>query len=175
MIRHCNSNSSFVRHSRIGLVALLLALLTACTSLDFGSSRSIKPVSSSQVVPHTRGAGHLINQLRSANGLSLVASQNVLTRAATTQAGLMAAKGKMDHNTGFRKGFKQRMKDAGVRGASGENIASGYRTIEQTVQSWMNSPPHRAIMLSPRFSKYGIAVRTDPKTNRPYWALVMGT
>ncbi|MEM7300434.1 MAG: CAP domain-containing protein [Pseudomonadota bacterium] len=155
---------------------IVLVLLSGCTfdSLDPLAPRSTNtpaPV----VVPSTTNAGHLINQLRAANNAPLVTSNGTLRVAAAQQAALMAKHRKMAHTTGFGTSFARRMKRAGVTGASGENIASGYRTVEKVLESWMASPPHRKIMLNPRFSKFGMAVKLNERDNRPYWALVMGT
>src|SRR5262249_25403319 len=40
----------------------------------------------------------------------------------------------------------------------GENIAWGYRAADQTVDGWLNSPPHRANLLNPKFRDVGIGV-----------------
>ena len=40
--------------------------------------------------------------------------------------------------------------------AAGENIAMGQRTPEQVVESWMNSPGHRANILNERFTQIGV-------------------
>ena len=50
----------------------------------------------------------------------------------------------------------------------GENIAYGNVTADQMMAMWMNSPGHRANILSPRFNRIGVgAVRT---TSGRWWA-----
>lgn len=41
--------------------------------------------------------------------------------------------------------------------SAGENLAQNYETPEAVVQGWMNSPGHRANILSSKFSRMGIA------------------
>jgi uncharacterized protein YkwD len=45
--------------------------------------------------------------------------------------------------------------------ALGENIAYGYSTAADVVRAWMNSPGHRANILSPNFREIGVAVGVD--------------
>lgn len=42
--------------------------------------------------------------------------------------------------------------------AAGENLAAGFETTELLVQSWMESPGHRANILSPEYEDCGVAV-----------------
>lgn len=51
--------------------------------------------------------------------------------------------------------------------AMGENIAAGYRTPEEVVNGWMNSPGHRANILKPYYTSLGIGcfVPTSVDTN----------
>jgi uncharacterized protein YkwD len=42
--------------------------------------------------------------------------------------------------------------------AAGENLAAGFETTELLVQSWMESPGHRANILSPGYEDCGVAV-----------------
>jgi uncharacterized protein YkwD len=51
-----------------------------------------------------------------------------------------------------------------------ENLAAGFETVGVLVQSWMESPGHRANILTPEFSDCGIAViegsTTGPATGK---------
>lgn len=44
---------------------------------------------------------------------------------------------------------------------AGENIALGYRTPEAVVEGWMNSPGHRANILTPEYSHIGVGFSED--------------
>jgi uncharacterized protein YkwD len=52
----------------------------------------------------------------------------------------------------------------------GENIAMGQSTSSDAVRTWMNSPPHRANMLSRSWNRIGAAAFTTPE-GRIYWCL----
>lgn len=45
--------------------------------------------------------------------------------------------------------------------AYGENIAYGYTSAAHVMQGWMNSPGHRANILSGNFSEIGVSVQAD--------------
>lgn len=53
---------------------------------------------------------------------------------------------------------------------AGENLANGFETVTLLVQSWMESPGHRANILSPAFEDCGIAIidgtTTGPATGK---------
>lgn len=49
---------------------------------------------------------------------------------------------------------------------TGEIIASGADTATTALSLWLNSPPHRAIMLDPKYTMVGIGY------NAGYWIVV---
>ncbi len=49
---------------------------------------------------------------------------------------------------------------------AGENLATGFETVELLVEGWMESPGHRANILSPDYDDVGIAV-IDGSTTHP--------
>ena len=49
---------------------------------------------------------------------------------------------------------------------AGENLATGFETAEVLVTSWMESPGHRANILSPKFEDCGIAIIDGATTGR---------
>ena len=50
----------------------------------------------------------------------------------------------------------------------GENIGKGYKTEEQVITGWMNSPGHCSNIMNPKFKEIGVAKMGD------YWTLVLG-
>lgn len=52
---------------------------------------------------------------------------------------------------------------------AGENIACGQPTVESVMNSWMNSPGHRANILNPDFSKIGIGLIQTGSGYSYYW------
>lgn len=55
-----------------------------------------------------------------------------------------------------------------IGGAKGENIAAGQRTPQSVMNSWMNSPGHRANIMSGSFRKLGVGMYKD-KNGKRYW------
>ena len=118
------------------------------------------------------GATH-VAELRAAAGLSPLVRDATLEKAAISQAAYMAASGKMNHTTGFGRDFATRMRKEGVAAPAAENLAHGRMEPPGLFAMWMASPGHRANMLDPRFSRYGLAYAFDGAGQR-YWALVLG-
>lgn len=54
--------------------------------------------------------------------------------------------------------------------ACGENIAAGQKTPEQVVSGWMNSPGHRANILSAKYRYMGIGYVETTTGMKRYWA-----
>ncbi|MDD2518876.1 MAG: LysM peptidoglycan-binding domain-containing protein [Bacilli bacterium] len=52
--------------------------------------------------------------------------------------------------------------------AAAENIASGQRTAEEAMNSWMNSTGHRENILSPTYNQIGVGVARD-NNGKIYW------
>ncbi|MBR2588777.1 CAP domain-containing protein [Candidatus Saccharibacteria bacterium] len=58
-------------------------------------------------------------------------------------------------------------------GAAGENLAAGNTTVspETVVQTWMNSPTHRANILSDKFDRMAVGFVFDPNSQyKTYWS-----
>lgn len=110
--------------------------------------------------------------LRSSYGLSPLAADRELEKAALRQARYMARTGNMTHTTGFGRDFASRMSNTTTNGAAAENIARGRMGLERLLEMWMTSEGHRRNMLDPRFSRFGLASAGDGGDR--YWALVLG-
>lgn len=54
----------------------------------------------------------------------------------------------------------------------GENIACGQETPAEAVESWMNSPGHRANLLGENYTHIGVGV-SEASDGRRYWTLVL--
>ncbi|MGB2984675.1 MAG: CAP domain-containing protein [Phycisphaerae bacterium] len=57
--------------------------------------------------------------------------------------------------------------------AIGENLAAGQETAAEVMKVWMESPPHRAIILDPGWKEVGIAVRAGGE-HSVYWVQEFG-
>lgn len=113
-----------------------------------------------------------INGTRAANGRTPLRYNATLAKAATTHAALMASRGELSHSLGGS--LRERVTAAGYRGAVGENLAGGQRTLELAIKGWLESPAHRSTLLSDRFTEFGLAVARGGGTHKIYWAMVLG-
>lgn len=75
----------------------------------------------------------------------------------------MAARDYFSHTSQDGSGPGDRITDAGYRWSTyGENIAKGQRTPAAVMDSWMNSPGHRANILNCSFKELGVGVEDSP-------------
>ncbi|HYG58798.1 MAG TPA: CAP domain-containing protein [Symbiobacteriaceae bacterium] len=105
----------------------------------------------------------LINADRSSAGLPPLQADLRLVATARAKSRDMVTYNYFDHNsTRLGSPFDQ-MKDAGISyRAAGENIA-GNQTVEAAHKALMNSPGHRANILSSNFTHVGIGIITGGK------------
>nr|WP_278244311.1 CAP domain-containing protein [Caldisalinibacter kiritimatiensis] len=111
----------------------------------------------------------LVNAERAKHGLKPLAYNWELSRVARFKSKDMAQVGYFSHTSPtYGSPFKM-MKDFGINYSyAGENIAMGYRTPEDVMKGWMNSPGHRRNILSPNFSQIGVGYAVNNQ-GTPYW------
>ncbi|HYK71739.1 MAG TPA: SafA/ExsA family spore coat assembly protein [Pseudoneobacillus sp.] len=99
----------------------------------------------------------LTNQERAKNGLKPLAANWELSRVARYKSNDMRDKNYFSHTSPTYGSPFTMMKNFGITYRSaGENIAAGQRTPQEVVNSWMNSPGHRANILSANFNQIGV-------------------
>ena len=116
----------------------------------------------------------LTNRERSRASLTPLRRNADLARAAQLQAEQMAAAGKLAHEIpGSRyPTLASRMKLVGYQYRSvGENVAEGYTSGAALMAGWMMSAPHRANILSARYTETGAGMARS-KSGRTYTAQV---
>lgn len=92
----------------------------------------------------------LINQQRTANNLPALLEDAALTQAARRHAQDMAINHLTGHVGSDSTHSGDRMIQEGFAGAPvGEVVGGGDLTPQSKVQGWMDSPNHRALLLSP--------------------------
>ncbi|HEX2105769.1 MAG TPA: CAP domain-containing protein [Solirubrobacteraceae bacterium] len=104
----------------------------------------------------------LVNTARRGAGLHALASNGKLTRAAGLKGGRIEACRTFSH-TPCGAPFTAAFRAAGWRGTMGENIAFGQAaqgTPRAILNSWLQSPGHRANLLHRSFRVHGLAVRS---------------
>lgn len=99
----------------------------------------------------------LTNAQRSKNGLSALKADTQLSGVAQKKALDMQQNHYFSHTSPTYGSPFDMMRDFGVTYRSaGENIAQGQRTPQEVVTAWMNSPGHRANILSSKFTHIGV-------------------
>ncbi|GAA4661095.1 CAP domain-containing protein [Streptomyces youssoufiensis] len=117
----------------------------------------------------------LTNAERSAVGLRPLAVDPGLATAAQAHSADMVARDFYAHTTPEGRQPWDRAAAAGCRHRGiGENIACGQRSAADVVRGWMNSPGHRANILSPGFDEIGIGYATGSLAGT-YWTQLFGT
>jgi uncharacterized protein YkwD len=149
--------------SRLGLLGLALAafsLVPAATAMacDDEDARvgSVPPTTYSSAVQC------LVNVQRAGSGLSGLRHDRTLARAARRFSRSMVAQKFFDHVSPTGSTLGERAKAAGFEGSTlGETIGWGsgeLATPAAIVEGWMNSPPHRAIIMCGGFRRIGLGV-----------------
>ncbi len=153
--------------SIVRIAAVLALILLAACQGGLGSIAPQGAAASAEARTH-------VAEIRRANGMQELRPDRTLDRAALQQAGNMAQAARMSHSTGLGRDFASRMRANGIR-IAGENIAHGRFGTAEVLEVWMNSSGHRANMLNPDFSSFGLAYAVDPAdSSRRYWVMVLG-
>lgn len=111
------------------------------------------------------------NQIRRNVGLRPQRINPALTKAAQDHANYMASTGSFSHYT--NGGYQYRAHKFGFRGGVRENIASGFRTVDDAFNTWQGSGGHYASIVSGTSEAgFGYAVGQNGAT---YWVGVYGS
>jgi uncharacterized protein YkwD len=118
----------------------------------------------------------LTNRERQNIGLGPLVLSPELCDAAQAYSHVLATTGCFDHTCGPVPNFAERAGQSGYTGwtALAENIAAGYPTAEAVVSGWMNSPGHRANILSPKYTEIGVGMVDGGGKFGTYWAEEFG-
>ncbi len=111
----------------------------------------------------------LVNQERGKQGLAPLKHNWQLSRVARYKSEDMRDKNYFSHTSPTYGSPFDMIKNFGIRYmAAGENIAYGQPTAASVMSSWMNSPGHRANILSKNFTEIGVGVAKS-KNGTIYW------
>ena len=132
---------------------------TVCASAD-------GPTAQTSTVALANAALCLVNQERTSRGLKALKANRRLGKAARGHANDMVTKGYFSHDSLGGGTFVDRIRNAGyvppkLFPSLGEDLAWGsgaLGTPREIVQGWMNSPGHRANILSRKFREAGMGV-----------------
>ncbi len=105
-----------------------------------------------------------VNKQRAAYGLAKVHRSASLARAADFHSWEMLDANYFAHSSRNGSSFDNRVRRFSRRRSVGETLAwtsgCGRRSAGRIVGMWMNSPPHRAVLLSSRYRRIGVGKRT---------------
>jgi uncharacterized protein YkwD len=126
------------------------------------------PIAQGSVAGSRAALACLIDETRRERGLSPLRYDDRLGQAARDHTSDMVRRDYFAHVSPGGADMTDRLRDAGwpTRGSwwAGEMLAlgSGSRSTPRSlVSAWLNSPPHRAILLSERAARIGIGVARD--------------
>jgi uncharacterized protein YkwD len=147
-------------------VALIAAacLATALTTAPFARAASAR-VSGTE-----RAVIRLMNRVRAQHGLPPLRSSSRLALAADGHSLDMLRHDFFAHQSSDGTSFDRRVRAYAKARRVGENLAmvSGVRRAARTVvRMWLNSPGHRAILLSRGFRRVGVAKRSGTLGSAP--------
>ena len=120
----------------------------------------------------------LINRYRMQNGLSGLQISITLTQSSQWMSKDMAAGNYLDHTDSLGRDPFVRMAAFGYTQAnySGENIAAGNSSAQDTFNQWKNSPAHNANMLDSAYAVLGVGRVYDVSSNYGwYWTTDFGS
>jgi hypothetical protein len=135
-------------------VSWLLTLLVLCAAFSpLGVNKAgASTLSASDIVSE-------INKERSARGLSALRLDSTLSASADRRSQVLVNLGSLIHVSSAPGTSWPELVEAGyINTYAGENLALGLETADALVREWMNSPSHRANILSPDYHDVGIGI-----------------
>lgn len=98
-----------------------------------------------------------------------------LDAAAQAYAREVVASGRFDHVGADGSSAPDRVAQVGYRyRVVGENLAAGPTTVAETVQGWLDSPPHCENLMDARYTQMGIGYAVDPASPQGiYWVQLL--
>ncbi|QUL52809.1 serine protease [Paenibacillus tritici] len=106
---------------------------------------------------YTQQVVALVNKERAAAGLAPVSALDSLNKVAAAKAADMRSNKYFSHTSPTYGSPFDMMSAFGITyKAAGENIAMGQKTPQEVMTAWMNSPGHKANILSANFNYIGV-------------------
>ena len=136
-------------------VACVLCALSTLLVLSFATAAPAAQAASSRIDGGERAVVRAINRSRAAHGLRALRSHRRLARAADAHTRSMLRSDYFSHGA-----FSSRLRRYVSFRHIGETIAMSTRcSARRFVRMWLNSPPHRAVLLSGGFRRIGVGRR----------------
>ncbi len=161
---------SYLRY--IGALLVFAALFVP--SLPISSTAAAAPARS----PYAGRLVELVNARRAQAGLRPLRINVILMTEAQRFSRVQADMGRLSHRGIDNTTAGRRLARVGYRWRFyGENLAAGQEGPEEVVSAWLNSPSHRAVLLTPKAREIGIGhtfKRNDPARYYDYWVMEVG-
>lgn len=158
------------------VITLLAVLISACSSTT--KLEITPPLDNTPVEFDVLSSIEKLNETRRRFFLSDFKQDPRLMEAARRHAELMSKTGKFGHEFGPATKFKKRIFAVGFQNNAGENLGVGYKSIEEAIQGWLESPGHRKILLKRKYNLAGIAYAPNISGKNPrlnhFWVLILG-
>jgi uncharacterized YkwD family protein/spore coat assembly protein SafA len=111
----------------------------------------------------------IVNVERANRGLTQLSANWQLSRLARYKSADMVKFNYFSHYSPTYGSPFEMMTNFGIKySAAGENIAMGQPTPKSVMTAWMNSPGHKANILSPNFKEIGVGVCKN-SSGQIYW------
>lgn len=151
-----------------------LSRLKACNP-QLKNSSAVKPgqkltiPDQGSISDYEKEVARLVNVERSKRGLQTLALNAQISKVARLKCQDMVNKHYFSHTSPtYGSPFKM-MESFGIRfSTAGENIAYGQKTPAEVMNGWMNSPGHRANILSRTYTNIGVGL-AKTSTGVKYW------
>lgn len=152
-----NHRAKILHHSNLLLSIVILLFATLFVQTISSTFPSILGISADITSDDLLS---LTNAKRQENGVSPLVSNTKLSEAAAQKANDMFELDYWAHNSPDGKTPWVFIRNSGYNYVyAGENLARGFTSTEDVVKAWMNSPTHRANMLSSNYKDVGFAVK----------------
>lgn len=120
---------------------------------------TVDQIASQTAVSEVQQVVNLVNAERAKVGLAPLKVNTNLANMAKVKAEDMRDLKYFSHQSPTYGSPFEMMKTFGIRYSyAGENIAAGQKTPEDVMKSWMNSPGHKANILSKNFTEIGVGL-----------------
>ncbi|MDP3359305.1 MAG: CAP domain-containing protein [Lutibacter sp.] len=137
------------------LTAFLISTMTACVKED-------QPIIDDASVQYSDFETEVMNQVnnyRNSIGLEKLSRLNLVSTEAETHSVYMLNKQTLSHDN-FDIRTQNLMNNASAISIA-ENVAYGYKTAEELLNSWLNSPEHRRKIEEKRYTDFGISAKNN--------------
>ena len=167
-----SSNPSVASVDKNGVVTAIKAGTADITVKTHNGKKAICRVTvinklSGNISEYEKRVAELVNEIRLDYGLAPLTLNKELSNIAHIKTDDMKTNNYCEHVSPTYGSPSEMIDDFDLNySAMGENIAYGYTTPEAVVNAWMNSPGHRANILTPYFTQIGVGYTSGVN----YWA-----